>query len=259
MIPITFSSIYDPSTYQTSSNTTSPAIVTQYVYEFVRNRLINNNIIDSSITNDCKPITYDELFYILLVSKGVFWDYIISSNICEANGLTRSDVKVAMFSEVFYSNKKGMAWKKYAPYFDLSFPSVYALINHMKFNISHIDQEPSEWVSGEITKLESSLFWEILQRLYKKRYCVVNIHDAIVVLDVKGNSNCTEDEVCDIIRQVYWENGLLANIGVDPYGKEHALECIDRERMIKGMTETYLNEQKEKTEQGDKESINFLN
>ena len=239
-------------------NSSNPSHVPQYIYEFVYNRLENNNLDLTNNVNGFKSISYDELFYILLVSKGVFWDFIIPSQICNESGLTRSDVKVLLFQELFYSNIKGLVGKKYAGLFLALFPNVFALLEQLKFGTNHDDQKPSAWLSGEMMKLESSLFREILKQLYRKRYRAINIHDAIVVLNVKGNGKCTENEVCGIIRQVYWEHGLLANVGVDYYGKNHAMECVEQEKMNGDRIEQYIIEQKEKAANGNQNSSNFI-
>ena len=71
------------------------------VRRFLRKTLITNNIEEESI----KSIPTDVLYYIYLTSMGLFWDVTIPKEMVDEKNLLRSDIKVLMFREVFYSKK----------------------------------------------------------------------------------------------------------------------------------------------------------
>ncbi len=65
-------------------------------------------------------------------------------------------------------------------------------------------------------RLESTLFHEILKRLYKKRSCnVINIHDAIIMLDTKGTGRFKAHDIELVIKDVYREFGLIPTCSID--------------------------------------------
>ena len=161
--------------------------------------------------------------------------------------LLRSDIKVLMFAEVFYSKKLTTRGKKYAKVFRGQFPNVYKVVRKQK-------ESDRTRLSNDMMKLESKLFHEILMKLYNKRYKVVSIHDAIVVLDVKANENCTVDVVRDIITKIYTSAGLHPDISVDYYGKEYVEKVLENEEKANRLIENFTIDLHNLCEEGDEEA-----
>ena len=107
------------------------------------------------------------------------------NEIIQERGLLRSDIKVLIFREVFYSKKLTTRGKEYAKMFAKEFPNIYKIVRELKRN----DRTK---LANDMMKIESELFGKILVELYAKKFKVISIHDAIVVLDVKQNEKCTE-------------------------------------------------------------------
>ncbi|MCL1613708.1 hypothetical protein [Phocaeicola plebeius] len=61
---------------------------------------------------------------------------------------------------------------------------------------------------------ESRIFHEILERCYQHGWKVINIHDAIIVLDVEAN-NFDYHELITIMEDVYKSNALYPSISVE--------------------------------------------
>jgi len=78
-------------------------------------------------------------------------------------------------------------------------------------------------------KIESSLFRNILAKLYAKRFKVLTIHDAIVVLDVKANTQCTPELVKSIIEKEYQLIDLLPDVSTDYYTVDNVANTLQQE------------------------------
>ena len=149
----------------------------------------------------------------------------------------RSIIKKRMFAEVFYShtrylikNENGEDAKPLARYFKERYPSVYNILGKFK-NLKRCKDEkifdcltlidldymenPHAVLPNAMMKLEASIFTRVLDLLYKKRYRAVNIHDAIVVPDIKNAPPV--ELVEEILRKCYAENGLYPTFSVDYY------------------------------------------
>lgn len=63
--------------------------------------------------------------------------------------------------------------------------------------------------------LESSIFSEILQSLFRKRFCCVHIHDAIVLPDVKGTQKVEPQQVIDVMKAAYAKYGLCPTFKIE--------------------------------------------
>lgn len=61
-------------------------------------------------------------------------------------------------------------------------------------------------------QIESTIFQEILRRCYAKGYDVVNIHDAIVVVDTKNNESVSSDDIKSIMLEVFFERELYPTL-----------------------------------------------
>lgn len=196
-----------------------------YVRQFLRKAL--------NINDEEKPIfaniPTDVWEYIIITSLGKFWDVIIPENDDAYNELLRSDIKVLLFSEVFYSKTMTTRRKYYAKMFKKRFPNVYKVVEVQKKGLR---QSERTVLSNRMMALESQLFHEILTLLYNKRYKVVSIHDAIVVLDIQSNKSCTPEVVQGIIQKVYRKHGLYPNIATDIYGEAHMRQYMREEEEL---------------------------
>ena len=182
----------------------------------LRKLLINSNIQECKIEN----ITNDIWEYIYKTSKGVFWDDFTDLN--EFKRLLRSDIKVTLFREVFYSKTLTTKGKDFAKVFKKKYPSVYKLIKESKKN-------DRTFLANQMMKIESSLFRNILAKLYVKRFKVLTIHDAIVVLDVKANAQCTPELVKSIIEKEYQLIDLLPDVSTDYYTVDNVTNTLQQE------------------------------
>lgn len=190
-----------------------------YVGKYLYNELKNNNIELDEITK----LSPDELAYIYMTSTGQFWDEFLARH----TEVDRNELKQIMFAEVFYSNKVGLAWKKFGKEFAGEYPSVYKLIarwknpakdkkisSYIKENDIHADKETAS-LSVAMMKLESVIFHDILSNLYAKRIRAVHIHDAVIVPETKGNINITSEKLVEIMRNCYAKYGLVPSFSID--------------------------------------------
>lgn len=94
------------------------------VRRLLRKTLITNNVEKENI----KSIPIDVLYYMYLTSMGLFWNVAIPDEMVNEKNLLRSDIKVLMFREVFYSKKLTARGKEYAKMFAKDFPNVYKVV-----------------------------------------------------------------------------------------------------------------------------------
>ena len=217
------------------------------VRRFLCKVLIKNNI--SKI--DINDIPTDVLYYMYLTSMGLFWNVAIPNDIIEEKGLLRSDIKVLMFREVFYSKKLTARGKEYAKIFAKEFPNVYKVVRESK-------KDNRTKLANDMMKIESELFGKILSELYAKKFKVISIHDAIVVLDVKQNEKCTEEIVKEVMTDVYRKYGLHPNISVDYYGKECMENLMKKNMLLKELITDYVSQLKGLAEEGDEDATTTL-
>ena len=182
----------------------------------LRKLLINNNIQECKIEN----IPTDIWEYIYKTSKGVFWDDFTDLN--EFKRLLRSDIKVTLFREVFYSKTLTTKGKDFAKVFKKKYPSVYKLIKESKKN-------DRTFLANQMMRIESDIFRSILTKLYAKKFRVLTIHDAVIVLDVKANTKCNPELVQSIIGKEYQRIGLFPNSSVDYYSTENVAKELQQE------------------------------
>ena len=213
------------------------------VRRFLRKVLIESNISEG----DIKDIPTDVLYYMYLTSVGLFWNVAIPNDIIEEKGLLRSDIKILMFREVFYSKKLTARGKEYAKMFAKDFPNVYKVVRESK-------KDNRTKLANDMMKIESGLFGKILVELYAKKFKVISIHDAIVVLDVKQNEECTEEVVKGVMTKVYRAYGLRPNISVDYYGKECMENLMKKNMLLKELITDYISQLKELAENRDEDA-----
>lgn len=182
----------------------------------LRKLLINNNIQECKIEN----VPNDIWEYIYKTSKGVFWDDFTDLN--EFKRLLRSDIKVTLFREVFYSKTLTTKGKDFAKVFKKKYPRVYKLIKESKKN-------DRTFLANQMMRIESDIFRSILTKLYAKKFRVLTIHDAVIVLDVKANTKCNPKLVQSIIGKEYQRIGLFPNSSVDYYSTENVAKELQQE------------------------------
>lgn len=203
-----------------------------YVRQYLR-KVLNFNDNENAVFDN---IPKDLWEYIIITSLGLFWDVVIPKDDKVYNALLRSDVKVLLFSEVFYSKTMSTRSKSYAKLFKKRFPNVYKVVEAQK---KGLERDKRTVLSNRMMALESQLFHEILTLLYNKRFKVVSIHDAIVVLDVQSNKNCTPEVVQGIIKKVYRKNGLYPDVSTDFYGEAHMKQVMQEEEELSVKAKEY--------------------
>lgn len=195
--------------------------VSKQVYKL----LIDNEIKKEKIAN----IPNDIWEYIYKTSKGIFWDDF--TELDEFKKLLRSDIKVTLFREVFYSKTLTTKGKDFAKVFKKKYPSVYKLVKESK-------RDDRTFLANQMMRIESNIFRSILTKLYAKRFKVLTIHDAVVVLDTKANDQCTPELMHSIIEKEYLRIGLFPNTSVDYYSLENvARELRQEEQDMKEINE----------------------
>lgn len=178
--------------------------------------LINNEIKKEAIAN----VPNDIWEYIYKTSKGIFWDDF--TELDEFKKLLRSDIKVTLFREVFYSKTLTTKGKDFAKVFKKKYPSVYKLVKESK-------RDDRTFLANQMMRIESDIFRSILTKLYAKRFKVLTIHDAIVVLDTKANDQCTPELIHSIIEKEYLRINLCPNVSVDYYSTENVIKELRQE------------------------------
>ena len=227
-----------------SSSFKSLIIEPHNVRRFIRKSLINNHISKEDIAD----IPTDVLAYMYITSIGRFWDVVITPT--DTSQLLRSDIKVLMFAEVFYSKKLTTRGQKYAKLFKAQFPNVYKVVRKQK-------ESDRTRLANDMMRLESKLFHQILMKLYNKRYRVVSIHDAVIVLDVKANDSCNAETVNEVIRKVYADEGLSPDVSVDNYGKEYVDSLLINEEKANRLITDFMTDLQNHCIRGDEEAINI--
>lgn len=219
--------------YFVSNNSDLGAIVDNIYYN---TRKLRNILIDSGINKVIiDKFEDDELLYVWKTTCGIFWDDTLKAH--EEQGLSRSEIKQKMFAEVFYSKTTRDEWKKFGQEFKAQYPNVYDLILRWKAPLSSPDTKAvllrrnkavkmgnRAWMEDETTALpnimmdlESVIFRDILQALFRKRICAVHIHDAIVVPEVTSTVNLDPETICCIMREAYKRFGLCPTLKVETY------------------------------------------
>ncbi len=212
-----------------------------------------------NISNDSDNVFYkvpkDVWEYVIITSLGLFWDVIIPRENNTYNELLRSDVKVLLFSEVFYSKTMTTRCKVFAKMFKKRFPNVYKVVEEQKKGLA---RDKRTVLCNRMMALESELFQEVLTLLYNKRYKVVSIHDAVVVLDVPSNKTCTAELVKEVINKVYRKNGLHPDVSIDYYGKAHLKQFMEEEENLSVKAQEYKSALQNAANNGENEAKEIL-
>lgn len=212
----------------TNSNGT---LILHYDLQKLHNTLKSKKIQKSKIAG----LSDDELLYMWRTMRGTFWDEILVAHVSDA--LDRAEIKQKMFAEVFYSKTRKMAWKTFAKEFKQTYPNVYRLIARWKEPLKYKDTQeillrrkkavqldgkvlmmnPETALPNLMMEMESTIFREILQSLYRKRIAAIHIHDAIVIPAVKSTENLDADTIVSIMRDAYKKFGLHPSFKVDTH------------------------------------------
>jgi hypothetical protein len=143
--------------------------------------------------------------YMELTSKGQFWDVLLGKYI----GLSRKEIKPKMFAEVFYAkNLRIRSNQTYGKDFQERFPSIMKIIREIRRYEKTI-------LSQFLMQIESRIIQTAMKTLNNEGYIVLNIHDAIVVLDVVENKKLTEAHVKDVLLKSVRKYGLRANAKIE--------------------------------------------
>lgn len=161
-------------------------------------KLLKNNNIE---VRESKSLPNDVLYYVFATMKGRFWDEFVEI----FKTMDRGEVKSTLFREVFYSHSTTTRNRPYAKQFAEIYPNVWHAIRQMK-------KESNGNLPNKMMGFESKLFGSILRRCFVKGWCVVSIHDAIIVLDVPENEQLDIDELCGIMMEEYAKYGLYPTI-----------------------------------------------
>lgn len=228
----------------------------------IRKTLIDGGVVKQSISN----IPQDALYYIYLTSRGLFWDFMLDSygsisSQYDGVVVTRSDIKLQMFAQVFYRKKlnnttnKETGEKRYplASLFNEKFPTVSKIVRNEKRKDSN--PENRKELPSNMMKVESKIYHEILAEIYKlnPKYKVFNIHDAIEVLDVPENESLTVDIVKQVMEQVYRRNGLMPDLSVDY--PENIDQLMSDLTLMNQLIDAKLEELRQRANAGDEQAI----
>lgn len=168
---------------------------------------------DSEITySDVPGLKQDHLLYIYLTSIGKFWDFIMLQD--ELKGESREIVKESMFQEVFYSKSLRGKNLSYQKNFKKFFPSVFKMILKQRRDFrAGLDTH----LANKLMSLESEIIQSVLSNLFEEGFNVINIHDAIVVLDTVDNLKLTPEYIQELIRFEFQKKHMFASTKVDYY------------------------------------------
>lgn len=162
---------------------------------------------DNDIEVQCaRKLPNDVLQYVFVTMKGKFWDDFVEV----FQTLDRGEVKSTLFREVFYSHSTTARNRDYAKQFAQIYPNVWHSIRLMK-------KESKGNLPNKMMAFESKLFGAILRRCYERNWCVVSIHDAVIVLDVPENEDLDIDELMGIMIEEYARCGLCPTISVEMF------------------------------------------
>lgn len=168
-----------------------------YDGEYLTGLLKINNIENLSIPNDV-------LEYIAKTQHGRFYDDFIS----EFGDIERSEVKKKVFAQVFYSHLDDPFVSKFCKAFMKKYPNVYKVIHELKV-------ETKDKLPHKMMKDESSLFKPIIEECWRRGWKVVNLHDALIVFDVKENEAVEVKELKAIIEEQYNKQRLFPTVKLE--------------------------------------------
>lgn len=168
------------------------------VADIIRKELTSNNIMYQG--------EMDILVYIYIVSKGWLWD-----DFQAISGMDREDVKKKCFTEIFYHPKNIAEHTEFGRAFIKRYPTVYGVIAGIKYDQMNL--------AKMLMSKESELMQKVLRAGYARGLKLINIHDAVLVLDVPENSKLTPDDVRHAINEIFRKQLLHPSTHVDVYAE----------------------------------------
>ena len=172
-------------------------IIHHYDGEYLSILLKNNKI-------EVHDIPIDVIEYIAKTQHGKFYDDFI----IEFGDIERSEIKKKVFSQVFYSHVDDPFVSKFCKAFKKKYPNVWKVIHKLKV-------ETDDKLPHLMMKVESSLFKPIIEECWHRGWKVVNLHDALIVFDVKENEAVGVKELKSIIETEYNKHNLLPTIKLE--------------------------------------------
>ena len=200
------------------------------VYRYLRNSLCNylkDSGIENQICAKVNEIPEDVFAYMYNTIHGMFWESFLEKFADDPYILScppeerRSEIKVKVFSKVFYSAQtkvyKDDKDKHWLEFFIKKYPNVWKIVVDCKNNLSKeiegTEYEGKKVLSYLITRIESKIFMNILSSLFKKRgLWVIGIHDAIVVIE---DNKIEEEKIREIMLKEYAQYGLIPTLSTD--------------------------------------------
>lgn len=184
---------------------------------YVGNNFCKSLSIKSQEVVEKSGIPDDALRYIFVTIHGIFWEDF--KLIDQFSHIPRGELKIRLFREVFFSKRTGW-WKgDLEREFVKIYPNVYDFI--MGYRIG-FENGKNEHVAHLITRLESEIFHEILEQLWNMGQDVLNIHDAVVLLNTPTNKDISEKDVNEVIISVYEKYNLIPTCSTDYFSIEQA-------------------------------------
>ncbi len=149
-------------------------------------------------------IPMDVIEYIAKTQHGKFYDDFI----IEYGDIERSEIKKKVFSQVFYSHVDDVYVTKFCKAFKKRYPNVWKVIYKLK-------EKTDDKLPHAMMKNESILFRPILIECWRRGWKVVNLHDALIVFDVKENEAVDVEEIKSIIKAVYNKHNLYPTVKLE--------------------------------------------
>lgn len=180
-----------------------------YIYNNIKKGASAHNVIENlckTLNTSNIKIPLDVLEFIYICSKGTLWDELQAS----FPELSRSRVKEQTFGQIIY-NSKIAELTHFGRRFIEIYPNVYDTISLYTGKLSL-----------KIMKLESDIMRMILEECYLRNWKVINIHDAVVVLDVAENEHVTPEELIGIIKDKFFRHYLFPAV----HYEEPLLPCL---------------------------------
>lgn len=168
-----------------------------YDGEYLCKLLKDNNI-------EINDIPIDVIEYIAKTQHGKFYDDFIG----EFSDIERNEIKKKVFSQVFYSHVDDVYVTKFCKAFKKRYPNVWKVIYKLK-------EKTDDKLPHAMMKNESILFRPILIECWRRGWKVVNLHDALIVFDVKENETVGVEELKSIIKAVYNKHNLYPTVKLE--------------------------------------------
>ena len=143
--------------------------------------------------------------YLYVTMKGMFWEEFADT----FPEYTRDRVKIEMFKDIFFGKRHGHIWSGFAQKFKEKYPTIYSIINNELKKDSYKD------LSALLTRTESKIFHTILTKLFELNIEAVNLHDSIVVLNTLNNKDVTEEQIIEVMEEVYHSYFIIPSFSTE--------------------------------------------